>query len=96
MIDLHTHTFMSDGCLSISELVYRAKLVGYDTIAITDHTDYSNYKMVIDAVKSTQKILINEYGINVLSGVELTYVPPKNIKDLVSKCRDYGKNWQAS
>ena len=90
MIDLHTHTFMSDGCLSISELVYRAKIAGYKAIAITDHTDYSNYKTVIDAVKSVQTILTNEYDIQVFRGVELTYIPPKNIKDLVAKCRDCG------
>jgi histidinol phosphatase-like PHP family hydrolase len=81
---------MSDGCLSISELVYRAKIVGYNAIAITDHTDYSNYKHVIDAVRNVQNILTNEYDIKVFSGVELTYVPPKNIKDLTGKCRDYG------
>jgi putative hydrolase len=90
MIDLHTHTFMSDGVLSISELVYREKVAGYEAIAITDHTDFSNYKQVIDAVKSLKDSLSYEYGIKVLSGVELTYVPPKKIYDLTKRCRDYG------
>ncbi len=90
MIELHAHTFMSDGVLSISELVYRAKLTGYTTIAITDHADYSNYKEIIDAAKTVKPSLEEGYEIQVLPGVELTYVPPEDLKDLVKKCRDYG------
>lgn len=90
MIDLHTHTFMSDGILSISELVYREKLAGYEAIAITDHVDQSNYKEIIDSTKLVQKTLTQEYKIKVLSGVEITYVPIKNIKDLAYQCRSYG------
>ncbi len=37
MIDLHTHTTASDGVLTPSELVERARLAGVDCLAITDH-----------------------------------------------------------
>ena len=90
MIDLHTHTFFSDGVLNPSELVYSEKFAGYEVIAITDHVDYSNYKQVIDAVKAVKNQLAKEYEITVLVGVEITYVPPKYIKDLMDKCREYG------
>lgn len=90
MIDLHTHTLFSDGVLLPSELVYRAKVKGYKTIAITDHVDYSTYDYVIPRIIKVAQILTEQYGITVLPGVEITYVPPKLIKDMAEKCRIAG------
>lgn len=90
MIDLHTHTLFSDGVLLPSELVYRAKVKGYKTIAITDHVDYSTYDYVIPRIIKVAEILTEQYGINVLPGVEITYVPPKLIKDMAEKCKKAG------
>src|SRR4030042_513820 len=42
MIDLHTHTFLSDGVLAPAELVRRAEHAGYRVIGIADHADSSN------------------------------------------------------
>jgi len=81
MIDLHTHTFFSDGVLIASELVYRAKVKGYKAIAITDHGDFSNLDFIIPRIKKASKDLSACYGITVLAGIEITYVPP----DLISK-----------
>ncbi len=36
-IDLHSHTYCSDGVLSPTELVERAVSKGVDVLAITDH-----------------------------------------------------------
>ena len=77
MIDLHTHTFFSDGVLSPSELVYRAKIAGYKAIAITDHSDESNFEQAIKNILKVKKNLTKAYGIKVFAGCELTYVPPK-------------------
>ena len=90
MIDLHTHTLFSDGVLLPSELVYRAKFKGYKAIALTDHVDYSTYDYVIPRIIEVSKILQDNYEINVIAGVEITYVPPKLIKDMVGKCKDLG------
>ena len=38
-IDLHNHTFYSDGKFSPEELVLRAKRNGVDVFALTDHDD---------------------------------------------------------
>ena len=51
MIDLHTHTFFSDGVLCPSELVLRALNRGYKVIAITDHCDASNLEFVLSNLK---------------------------------------------
>jgi len=90
MIDLHTHTFLSDGELSPAELVRRAENAGYRVIGITDHADASNLDDVISAlvqfVRETQPFL----KIRVIPGVELTHVPPGQIGGLVRRARQLG------
>ena len=76
MIDLHTHTFLSDGELAPAELVRRAEHAGYRAIGITDHADASNLDDLISAlvqfVRETQPFV----KIRIIPGVELTHVPP--------------------
>jgi histidinol phosphatase-like PHP family hydrolase len=90
MIDLHTHTFLSDGELSPAELVRRAEHAGYRAIGITDHADASNLDAIISSlvqfVKETQPFL----KIRVIPGVELTHVPPGQISGLVRRARQLG------
>ena len=89
MIDLHTHSILSDGELIPSELVRRAVVHGYSAIAITDHVDFTNIEFVLGAMKKTS-FLEEEWDIRVLSGVELTHVPPGKIARLADKARSLG------
>ncbi|MBN1697686.1 MAG: histidinol phosphate phosphatase domain-containing protein [Spirochaetales bacterium] len=90
IIDLHTHSFFSDGVLSPAELVQRAVHAGYTGIAITDHVDASNCEHVIGALKNFC-LKTNPYlSINVIPGVEITHVPPGQIKELVVFARRAG------
>ena len=89
MIDLHTHTIFSDGELLPSELVRRAKVLGYQAIAITDHADLTNIESLIDAGKKA-RYLEEGYDIKVLAGVELTHVPPKMIAKLAARAKELG------
>ncbi|MCK5534269.1 histidinol phosphate phosphatase domain-containing protein [bacterium] len=90
MIDLHTHTFFSDGLLIPSELVWQAKVKGYKAIAITDHVDSSNIDFIIPRMIKVCTQLRSEYEIEVLTGVELTYVPPSLISVLTRQARILG------
>jgi len=90
MIDLHTHSFFSDGSLIPSELVFRAKNKGYEAIAITDHVDMSNLNFVISHIVKVSSILTSEYKIEVIPGAELTYVPPNLISRVAEECRVLG------
>lgn len=63
MIDLHLHSFISDGELSPSEIVKKAKQEGINTISLTDHDSISG----IEEAKFTCKQL----GIRFIPGVEL-------------------------
>lgn len=90
MIDLHTHTYFSDGVLGPFELVYRAKLAGYTAIGLTDHGDDSNIDIIIPRMVRAGKVLEKEYGITVLPGIELTYIPPRMIPSGILRARRLG------
>lgn len=90
MIDLHTHTFLSDGELLPSELVRRAKMKGYRIIGISDHVDITNIEHVVSAmVKLSTKMEFYE-GITILPGVEITHVPKGLIKEMIALARKLG------
>ncbi|MDD5439601.1 MAG: histidinol phosphate phosphatase domain-containing protein [Candidatus Omnitrophica bacterium] len=90
MIDLHTHTLLSDGELLPAELVRRACAAGYRAIAITDHADMSNIDFVLPrAVKACRAI--NKYWpIKAIPGVEITHPPIELIPGLVRFARKNG------
>ena len=89
MIDLHTHTTFSDGELIPSELVRRAEALGYTTIGITDHADYTNIEHILSCL-SKIKYFEEVSDIRVVVGAELTHVPPARIGPLASLARKLG------
>ncbi|HOK56135.1 MAG TPA: histidinol phosphate phosphatase domain-containing protein [bacterium] len=90
MIDLHTHTILSDGDLIPSELARRADEKGYKVIAFTDHVDFSNIDFVIPAIiRVCEKINLN-FRIKAIPGVEITHVNPVDIPNIVKISRNLG------
>lgn len=90
MIDLHTHSLFSDGELLPSELVRRAKVIGYRAIAITDHGDHSNIDFIIPRMVNACWKLSSAYDIKVIPGIELTHVHPQHIDELSQQARQLG------
>ena len=90
MIDLHTHTFFSDGELIPSELVRRAEAYGYNAIAITDHADTSNYDFVISRIIKVCEKLNKKNRIISIPGIEITHVHPDDIYALAEEARKMG------
>jgi len=64
MLDLHLHTYYSDGTMSPEELVQYAKACGVETIAITDHDGMGGLAEGMDAGK--------RLGVHVIPGIELS------------------------
>lgn len=89
MIDLHTHSLLSDGALLPSELVRRAYVTGYNAIGITDHVDSSNIDFVVPRIVKVSKELTSS-KIKVIPGIELTHVPPKDFPPLIKYARGNG------
>jgi histidinol phosphatase-like PHP family hydrolase len=90
MIDLHTHTFYSDGVLIPSELVRRFEALDYEAVALTDHTDSSNIDFIIPRILQVAEDLNRAQKVKVVPGVEITHVPPGLIGTLVKRARDLG------
>ena len=90
VIDLHSHTFMSDGALLPSEHVRRAWVCGYAAIALTDHADISNIESLLRKSVPVCRELSEAWPITALPGVELTHVPPEHIARLTRLARDLG------
>ncbi|MFQ5587144.1 MAG: histidinol phosphate phosphatase domain-containing protein, partial [Thermodesulfobacteriota bacterium] len=90
MIDLHTHTFLSDGVLVPAELVRRAQVAGYEAIAITDHADASNVAHVVTHLVRAANALNGRVPLRVIPGVEITHVPPSQIRVVVREARGLG------
>jgi predicted metal-dependent phosphoesterase TrpH len=65
LADLHIHTVYSyDGTASVPAVLARAKQVGLDVIAITDHDEIKGALKAFD--------LAPEFGIEVIPGIEIT------------------------
>jgi putative hydrolase len=91
MIDLHTHTFFSDGVLTPAELVRRAQAAGYSAIGISDHVDASNIKHVVTKIVQFYNETQGYYkDIKIIPAVEITHVPPAQIASLVATARRMG------
>lgn len=79
--DLHLHTTWSDGAQSIEEMVNYARELGYDYIAITDHSKYLRVANGLDENrlrKQREEIYkLNEKydDIHIFAGVEMDILP---------------------
>ncbi|MEJ2325065.1 MAG: histidinol phosphate phosphatase domain-containing protein [Nitrospirota bacterium] len=90
MIDLHTHSLLSDGELLPFELVRRAEAKGLRAIAITDHVDSSNVDFVVPRIVLAVGKLRRQVNIDVVAGAEITHAPPALIAELVAEARGLG------
>ena len=90
MIDLHTHTLLSDGELLPTELARRAQDKGYKVIGITDHVDSSNIDFVIPRIINACNDINKNWKIRAIPGVEITHMPIELIKSTVRFVRSKG------
>lgn len=91
MIDLHTHTFFSDGVLGPSEHARRALQAGYRVLGITDHADFSNLEQIRDGMSRFRQDMEGcGWDIQLIPGVEITHVPASRMERIVTRARDLG------
>lgn len=90
MIDLHTHTLLSDGALCPAEQIRRAEVHGYRILGIADHADLATMENIIPALLTAAK-RENELGtMKVIVGIELTHVRPVHIAEATALARELG------
>ena len=86
--EFHTHTFWSDGVLSVAELLRYGVVNDCVVLAVTDHVDFSNVEQV---VVNQRKMLAEWDGeMTVLGGVELTHTRPTKVAKLARLARKVG------
>lgn len=76
--DLHNHSFLSDGILSVEDIVSYSKKIGLDCISITDHDTLAG---VIPACTFGEKI-----GVSVIPGVEISTIDYENSRSVHMLC----------
>ncbi len=89
--ELHTHSIFSDGELIPAELVRRAKVLGVNAIAITDHVDMTNVEFVVKNV--VKAVDLTDSEIKVIPGVEITHVPPSQMDKVIADAKRFGAEW---
>ena len=90
MIDLHTHSLLSDGELTPAELARRFEAAGYKALAITDHGDPSTIDLIIPRIAAFCEEVNRLEGIRLIPGIELTHIRPKAIPAMVTRSRKLG------
>lgn len=89
-IDLHTHSFLSDGVLLPSEQLRRAVAKGYGAIAITDHADASNMEDLLRSLLRFAREQKEDFPLVFLPGIELTHVAPRSVAPLARRAKELG------
>ena len=89
-IDLHVHSFFSDGALLPSELVQRALAKGHRALAITDHADASNLEELAERLLRFVEEQGDDWPLCLVPGVELTHVAPRRIAPLAERAKALG------
>jgi len=90
VLDLHTHSFLSDGALLPEELIRRCESQGYRYLVITDHVGISNAANVVEALVRVARAYAGVEGIKVIPGAEITHVHPDLIPQAVAVARQAG------
>lgn len=90
MIDIHTHTLLSDGVLCPAEHIRHAEMAGYRVLGIADHADLATMGEIIRTLKVAAE-RENELGrLKVVFGVEFTHVRPEHLEEAAATARNLG------
>lgn len=93
MIDLHTHTLLSDGELVPAEHIRRAEVAGYRVLGMSDHADLATMEVIIPQLCLAARRENELKRMLVLAGVELTHVRPVHIAEAAAKARTLGAQY---
>ena len=90
MIDLHTHTLLSDGALVPAEHIRRAEVTGYRVLGFADHADLATMPVVLPQLVEAARRETARGRMRGLAGIELTHMRPEEIAEGVERARALG------
>jgi putative hydrolase len=88
--DFHTHTSLSDGELSPIEVIRRALVNEYSTVALTDHVSTAEMRRVLPEIINVCALARKNWNILAVPGVELTHLPAKAIAEAAKLAKELG------
>lgn len=90
MIDLHTHTLLSDGVLIPTELARRAEVLGFRVLGMADHVDTVMVDMVVPRLVQAAADLAPVMKMRIIPGAEVTHCRPEHIARVIARARELG------
>ncbi|HUT57111.1 MAG TPA: histidinol phosphate phosphatase domain-containing protein [Phycisphaerae bacterium] len=90
MIDLHTHSTLSDGEQIPTELARWAEVLGFRALGISDHVDTGLVDMVVPVLAQVAADLAPAMKMKVIAGAEVTHCRPVHIAKVVERARRLG------
>ena len=90
MIDLHTHTTLSDGDLIPTELARRAEVIGCRALGIADHVDTALVETIVPILVRVARDLSPVMTMTIIPGAEVTHCRPEHIARVVARARELG------
>jgi len=90
MIDVHTHTLLSDGALVPAEFIRRSEIKGFRGLALTDHVDNGTIEVVVPVLFQVCEEIQKATALKLVAGAEITHCRLEQIKELVERARNLG------
>jgi putative hydrolase len=87
--DFHSHTFLTDGDASATDMWREAEASGHRALAVTDHVFLDDPAPLLARLRLEEKAWEDEPFVT-LVGVEVTMVPPRRLADVVRAARRAG------
>jgi putative hydrolase len=87
--DFHSHTFLTDGGASATDMWREADQLGHRVLAVTDHVALEDPKPLLDRLRQEATAWEGE-ELTTLIGVEVTMIPPRKIPEVVRAARRAG------
>ena len=88
-LDFHSHSYLTDGETSPTEMWHEAQLRTHRALALTDHVALEDPKPLLDRLHGEAEAWEGDDFVPVV-GVELTQVPPARIADAARAARRAG------
>jgi len=87
--DFHSHSYLTDGESSPTDMWLEAQELEHRALALTDHVGPEDPRPLVDRLHQEAKVLESTRFIPIV-GVELTKVPPRRIADQARAARKAG------
>lgn len=88
-VDFHSHSYLSDGETSATDMWNEAEALDHRALALTDHLSLEDPKPLLDRLHQEARAWDGK-GFLPIVGVELTKIPPRRIAEVARASRKAG------